>query len=154
MNRLLSFRQAARTVAALIVLRLALPALADNPVPFRGHADVVITGMVPVPPTSVQLTADATGEATHLGRYTRTETVVLKLANGTFAGTVTFTAANGDLLCAAAAGGFISPTTAIGTYTFTGGTGRFRDASGEAAFEAVTFDLIHIAITFEGTIEF
>ena len=47
---------------------------------------------------------------------------------------------------------FISPTVAVGTYTFTGGTGRFKNASGEADFESVTSDGIHFALTFEGTI--
>jgi hypothetical protein len=154
MNRLLSFRQAALAVVALTVLGLALRASASDAVPFRGHAEGVVTDVAPLSPTSVRLTADATGEATHLGRYTRTETVVLDLANGSLAGTVTFTAANGDLLRADAAGGFISPTTAVGTYTFTGGTGRFQNASGMVCFEAVTSDLVHVAITFAGTIEY
>lgn len=157
MNRLLSFRQIALAGVALTFLGIALPASADQPVPFRGYADVVVTEVVPLPPlppTRLQLTADGTGEATHLGRYTRTETVVLNLGNGTLAGTVTFTAANDDLLYADASGYFISPTTAVGTYTFTGGTGRFQNASGVVYFEAVTSDLVNVAVTFAGTIQY
>jgi hypothetical protein len=37
---------------------------------------------------------------------------------------------------------------------FTGGTGRFENASGEADFESVTSDGIHFLLTFEGTIGF
>ena len=154
MNRLLSFRPAALAVAALTVLGLALSASADPSVPFGGQANVVITDVQPVSLGRLRLTASATGQATHLGRFTRTETVVLNLANGTFAGTLVFTAANGDQLYADVAGGFTSPTTAVGTYTFTGGTGRFQNASGGAAFAAVTADGIHFAITFEGAISF
>jgi hypothetical protein len=119
---------------------------------FRGRADAVVTAAVPAP-DGLHLTVTATGQATHLGRFTRHETVILR-ADGTFDATLVFTAANGDQLCATGRGAFTSPTTAEGTYTFTGGTGRFRDASGEAAFEGVTSDGIHIALTFEGTIRF
>jgi hypothetical protein len=80
--------------------------------------------------------------------------VVLDLADGTFAGTRVFIAADGDRLYADVDGAFTSATTAEGTLTFTGGTGRFRNASCEADFEAVTPDGIQIALTFEGTIEF
>ena len=44
MNRLLSFRQLALAVTALTILGLCLSASAAPPVPFRGRADLVITG--------------------------------------------------------------------------------------------------------------
>ncbi len=139
-------------LAAVAYLGLAGTASADDEVPFKGLANAVVTGAVPVA-DGVQLTADATGLATHLGLFTRAEEVVVH-ADGSVAGTVTFVAANGDELYADAAGGFISATTAIGTYTFTGGTGRFAAASGSADWTAVTADSIHIAVTFEGTIDY
>lgn len=71
-------------------------------------------------------------------------------SDGTFEGTVVFTAANGDRLVADLEGGATSPTTQAGAYTFSSGTGRFSDASGEADFQAVTSDGIHVALTFEG----
>jgi hypothetical protein len=95
----------------------------------------------------------ANGEATHLGQFTRNENTIVN-ANGTFSGTLVFTAANGDQLFADLAGGFISPTTAVGTYTFTGGTGRFENASGETDFVGVTFDGVHISLNFEGTVSY
>lgn len=134
------------------VVGLALPVSADNSVPFRGRADAVVTGVEPVP-GGLLLTVAATGEATHLGRFTREERVVLG-ANGTLVGRLVFTAANGDQLFADVAGGFVSPTTAVGTYTFTGGTGRFRNASGGADFVGETTDGVHLALTFEGTLGF
>ncbi len=143
-----------RCLAALIAfVALAIPASAAASLPFWGIADLTITEVVPLGKDSVQLTASATGVATHLGRYTRTETVVLTPSTGVLVGTVVFTAANGDELHADVAGGFTSPTTAEGTYSFTGGTGRFKTASGEASFEAVTTDGVHFAITFEGTLD-
>jgi hypothetical protein len=131
---------------------LSLPATAKDKVPFKGHAEGTVTGAEPVE-DGVLLTVSATGQATHLGRFTRDESVVLH-EDGTLAGTIIFTAANGDQLFADAQGEFISSTTAVGTYTFTGGTGRFTDAFGSASFTGVTLDGIHINVTFHGTIGF
>jgi hypothetical protein len=116
---------------------------------------LVITGVEDLPPASRKITASATGQATHLGRFTRTETLIVNLSEGTFTGTVEFTAANGDQLKADVAGHFTSPTgdRAEGTYVFTGGTGRFQNASGEAAFE-VAPDGMEFDVTFNGTIQY
>jgi len=155
MDLLLSFRQVALAVAALTILGLGLHASAAASVPFQGRADLVITGAEDLTPTSRRLTASATGQATHLGRFTRTETIVVNLANGTFTGTLVFTAANGDRLSADIAGSFTSPAgdSAAGTYMFTGGTGRFQNASGRAEFE-VTADGTGFDVTFKGTIQY
>jgi hypothetical protein len=134
------------------MVALALPAAADEELPFLGWGDEMVTG-VELVPDGIQLTADGAGEATHLGRFTRHAVAVVH-GDGTFMGTVTFIAANGDRLYADIDGAFTSATTIEGTYTFTGGTGRFEDASGDADFEAVTSDGIHIAVTFEGTIQY
>lgn len=136
----------------IAILGIALPVSAGDGIPFKGYAEAAITGVVPVG-DDLHLSVAATGKATHLGNYTRTETVVLH-GDGSFEAEIVFTAANGDELYASAVGGFISPTTALGVATFTGGTGRFADASGGYNFMAVTPDGFHFAITFEGTIEF
>jgi hypothetical protein len=154
MNRFLSLRRISPALVALGLLGLALPAAADDPLPFRGRANEVVTDAQPIADGLLLLTVTATGEATYLGQFTGTETVVLDLANGRFAGTRVFIAANGDRLYAAVQGGFTSATTAEGTFTFTGGTGRFCDASGKADFEVVTPDGIQIALAFTGTIDF
>jgi hypothetical protein len=120
----------------------------------QGSANEIVTSVVPAGLGLLLVTVTATGEATHLGQFTGTETLVLNPADGTFAGTRVFTAANGDQLYANVEGAFTSATTSQGTFTFTGGTGRFTNASGQAAFETVTPDGIHIALTFEGTIEY
>jgi hypothetical protein len=73
---------------------------------------------------------------------------------GLFHGCLTLTAPDGDILTAtydAVAGAYnannFAPAT--GTLTFTGGTGRFRGASGSAAFTAV-FDRFYPASSFAG----
>ena len=150
MNRLLSLRKATLTLAALTALGLALPASAGPPLPFKGYANAVITS----PPTSPVLTASATGEATHLGFFTRTERLLLNPETGAFTGSLVFTASNGDKLCARFAGGFTPLGTAVGKYRFIGGTGRFEKATGEAAFTAVPAGPGRFTITFQGTIQY
>ncbi len=142
-----------RLVAALtIILSLVYPASARDRVPFKGHAEGVVTA-TEIIEDGVLLTIVATGQATHLGRFTRVESVVIH-PDGKLEGKITFTAANGDQLYVAVQGGFISATTAEGTYTFTGGTGRFANASGNASFTGVTPDGIHVSVTFHGAIKF
>ena len=122
---------------------------ADEDRPLRGTATGAITGVVP----PNELIIEATGAATHLGQFTREERLFLN-PDGSFSGTIVFTAANGDELRADFSGAFTSATTAEGTYTFTGGTGRFQDATGGATFEARTPDGVHVEITFEGTVRY
>ena len=155
MNPSISFRQVVVAAASLTILGFSLRATAAVPVPFQGRADLVITGVEDTPPGTRTLTATATGQATHLGRYNRTETVVVNLANGTFTGSLVFTAANGDRLSANITGNFTSPTgdAAVGTYVFTGGSGRFQNATGQAAFEA-TADGMGFKVVFKGTIQY
>jgi hypothetical protein len=117
--------------------------------PFKGLAAGEVTGITPAGAVVIE----STGHATHLGDYTRTESVVFG-PDGAISGTVVFTAANGDQLQASFAGGFISATTAVGTYTFTGGTGRFTDADGTASFTATTPDGVHVGVSFEGSISY
>jgi hypothetical protein len=152
MLRMRACRTASLVVALMVVVGLASPAAADDPLPFRGRAVEVVTSAVPVE-GGILVTTTGAGEATHLGRFTREATVLIH-PDGTFEGTVVFTAANGDQLGADLEGGPTSLTTQAGTYTFSGGTGRFSDATGEADFTAVTSDGIHVALTFEGAIEF
>jgi hypothetical protein len=152
MNRFISVRPTAMALFALGLVGLAFPALADESVPFKGLADVVITSVVPAE-DGLHITTSGSGLATHLGNYTREESIVLH-GDGTIDGSIVFKAADGDLLYVNASGGFTSATTAAGAYTITGGTGRFADASGEATWFGVTSDGAHFALTFEGTIEY
>jgi hypothetical protein len=120
--------------------------------PFKGHAEGEVTGVSP----EGELIVESTGTATHLGKFTRTESVFVDGFD--ISGTIVFTAANGDQLWAGFAGEFTSPTTAEGTYTSVGGTGRFEDATGTAGFEVTTATtpdgVTHVVVTFEGKISY
>jgi hypothetical protein len=152
MNSSAARRQAA-AVVVVAILALVRPAAADATLPFRGAAQGTVTGIEPVE-GGLHLTASATGQATYLGNFARQESIVLNPLTGAFEGTLVFVAADGDRLYAYVEGGFMSATTAVGTYTFAGGTGRFRNASGEVNFVAFTPDLISLTVTFEGHINY
>jgi hypothetical protein len=122
------------------------PATAAAPVsrPLIGRCETVITA-VPVSPTQVRHLDTGTCWLTHLGRTTVFLSLIIDLANGTLVSEVlTYTAANGDVLRATIVGTFTvtGPTTVVfsGSQTFTGGTGRFAQATGSAPFEG-TADL-------------
>jgi hypothetical protein len=138
----------------LVLLVIGLPAhlhadQGGSDRPFDGQSAGVVTGIAP----SGAIEVESTGNATHLGDFTKTESVLFG-PGGTFSGTVVFTAANGDQLWADFSGSITSPTTLEGTYTFLGGTGRFSDATGTASFEASTPDGLHLAVSFEGSISY
>ena len=66
-----------------------------------------------------------------------------------------FTAANGDQLFMDVIGLPTTTASISGTYAFTGGTGRFRNASGGADFVGVIArDGIDFTVAFEGTIQY
>jgi hypothetical protein len=134
------------------ILGHASPASADDQLPFQGRANETVIGF-DITPDGVLVTAIGEGQATYLGQFTRLATVLVHF-DGTVEGTVVFTAANQDQLFADIEGVPTSLTTTTGSYTFTGGTGRFVHASGEAVFEAATSDRIHVTITFEGAIQY
>jgi len=119
---------------------------------FKGDAEGAVTGVSP----EGALIIESTGTATHLGKFTRTEYIFVDGFD--ISGMIVFTAANDDQFWVTFAGGFTSPTTAEGTYTFVGGTGRFAGATGTADFEATTATtpdgVTHAAITFDGTISY
>ena len=136
----------------LVVLAVIGQAAGLKEVPMRGSGSGVITGATPGP-TGVAITANGEGEATHLGKFTREESILLNPAAGTFTGTIVFTAADGSELYCDLAGAFTGAGTASGTYTFTGGTGRFDDASGVAYFSIVQSDPANFTFEFAGAID-
>jgi len=141
-------RKAMSIVARLITLAatflsvalLAVPAAAAEVVPitlkYAGTFEVTLDdpncedGEVPITDT-------LTGTGSHLGRLTATYPHCVDFVAGTFSGTATFTAANGDQLLVLLEGkaGEYPACTPICAVTFTGtitsgGTGRFVDADG------------------------
>src|SRR4051812_15027592 len=134
---------------ALALTGLVAPATAADR-PFKGQASGAIVALDPSTGAGVAL---YTGQATHLGRFTRTESFALD-SLGVIPGTIVFTAANGDQLHVVLDGQFTSPTTAEGTYEFNGGTGRFRDAAGTADFRAVLGPQGQVEGDFAGSIQY
>ena len=158
-----SWRTASLVMALSAIVGLALPAFGNDWRPFSGHVDETLTGAPPVDDdclSSCQVTAVGAGRATHLGRFTRLSCVVVH-EDGSPEGITEFIAANGDKLCAEVKGDppILGPTglSVRGTYTFTGGTGRFSDVSGGTYFVGViTSDDsgTHITVDFGGIIQY
>ena len=97
------------------------------------------------------ITAVGEGVATQLGKFTREETVNVN-PDGTVNGSIVFTAADGSQLYCEFAGAFTSATTVAGTYSFTGGTGRFDGATGLAFFDIALGEAGSFSFAFAGTI--
>ena len=122
-------------------------------VPIRGAGAGQITGVAPGPNGTFDLTAVGSGTATHLGKFTRSENISFDPVAGTLSGSITFVSADGEELSASFTAAFISANEAVGTYVFTGGTGRFTDASGSAPFSVVQSDPANFTFAFAGTID-
>jgi hypothetical protein len=138
----------------LAAVALAFPAhstCATDQVPFQGSAEGAIVSAAPGP-GGVELAVEAEGTATQLGQFFREETILFNPATGALTGLIVFTAANGDQLFGTVDGGFVSPTNATGSYSFTGGTGRFENASGEADFSLSSPDGVHFTVEFNGSL--
>ena len=94
---------------------------------------------------------DATGNATHLGRFT--EAADFTVTGLTAAGTTTWTAADGDQFSTSfTAHAVVVPPilTATETHTITGGTGRFANISG--SFTVVRTRGLSMPYNISGTI--
>jgi hypothetical protein len=137
---------------AMVLFSMIGQAAALKDVPMRGSGSGVITGATPGP-TGLEITAIGGGVATHLGKFTREESILLDPATGSVTGTIIFTSADGSELHCSIAGGFTGPTTAAGTYTFTGGTGRFSNTTGGAYFSLSQSNPANFTFEFAGTIE-
>ena len=124
---------------AILVVGTTLAASARKQLPFKGSFQAVETHQPNLP--TVFVTATGSGEATQLGRYTVSYQVAVNVQTGVGTGlSAEFVAANGDSLFAEGSGQ-ATPTETPGvmsiveTYTITGGTGRFADASGTFTVE-------------------
>ena len=139
-----SFSLATRVAfTVLVALGLAGPALAGESLPFKGRLDGVHVSRTPLDPPRFFDVFEATGQATHLGRFELViETVVdFGTRPPTGAGTVTLIAANGDILVADITG--FSALVAPGLVLITEhavidpdrSTGRFAGATGTFTIE-------------------
>ena len=130
---------------------------APQEVPFKGTLDgtVVVT---PVAPPFFNVVITASGEATHLGRFSLVVPHLVNFATAVGEGDFTFTAGNGDVLTAhfTGAADTSTPVFAIVEHaTITGGTGRFANATGSFTAQRSYDPAAQTTTgTFEGTIVF
>lgn len=105
------------------------------------------------------ITASASGQATHLGAFTLHDTSTVVAAEGAIRyieGEAHLEAANGDLLCASFTGTVdLATFTATVTFEWTGGTGRFADATGTTVWQVTLnpADLSYTAVA-DGVINY
>jgi len=125
--------------ATLTLLTLVRPALADDAVSFKGKEAFVSNSPVSFSfPLAVNETV-AKGTLTHFGRYTLTGTTVINVLLASATATSTMTFVNGDQLFLTMTGHAVQPLSlqeTVGTYTVTGGTGRFEGVTGGWSFVA------------------
>jgi hypothetical protein len=153
------------TAAMILTAALALPAAAQNLVPFKGAIQGNDTdGMLNFPVLPVTTTGAGTG--THLGDFSFTQQSAINVVTGTATGSTHWIAANGDTIdttFTASGGPTDAPPVCLGLsdgffrvteiHTITGGTGRFAGAQGtfrvERQASPVTFKTCG---SFQGTI--
>jgi hypothetical protein len=146
-------------VVLLTLCGLAAPAAAANQVPFTATGTAVITGVTHLPGGMTQLDCSVSGTATHLGNTTGPLTRIQD-HQGNFVSTAVFVGANGtDSVFLTINGNFESPhgnkcvLTSTGTYTVTGGTGAFFNATGSGTITTVIDQCAGTATgTYTGTI--
>jgi hypothetical protein len=124
-------------LAGLVLAALAIPASAGDQVPFVGTVSGQVVLVTPQDSEHLLFDVDVVGHATHLGRFTGKAQVVQNVVDGSYVGSYTWTAANGDTIFGTFSGQLI-PTGTPGVFDnfehsiVTGGTGRFEGATGNS----------------------
>jgi hypothetical protein len=144
-------------VAAFILLFVA-PVRASEQVPFYGTFSGQVTSVTPISPDVLLFEVAVSGIATHLGRFTGDAQIQQNVTNGSYTGTFTWIAANGDTISGTFEGQLIPTSTPgvfenVETIDVNGGTGRFASANGIATaggqLDQITLSFV---FPFEGTI--
>ena len=142
--------------AMILMAALAIPAAAQNQVPFKGTIQGQDTDKGFTSPGMFLVETNGTGIGTLLGKFTFTLETTIDVANLTDTGSAHFKAANGDTIDATFTSAMpteLTPTPDGVVFsikevdTITGGTGRFSGAQG-----SFTVHRTHIvALSADGT---
>jgi hypothetical protein len=126
----------APTADSLYAPALARVAASPTSRPLSGRCETSFDPLPFPPPPVLRQVDTGTCQLAHLGRTTMHSVQDIDLATGTQTSvSLTFTAANGDVLRARNVGTSVPSGPGVrfqGTTTFFGGTGRFANATGEA----------------------
>jgi hypothetical protein len=143
--------------AMILTAALAVPAAAQQQVPFKGTLQGHDTDSNFSPPY-VTVTTSGMGIGTHVGQFSFTLVNTVNLGNSTETGTAYLIAANGDSINATIMGS-AEPTanpdviSITEIYTITGGTGRFAGAQGSFTAERLANMVTFLTSgSFHGTI--
>jgi hypothetical protein len=143
--------------AMILTAALAMTAVAQNQVPFKGamqgnDKDTAFTD------TTVTVLTVGTGVGTHVGQFSFTQQITVNFADGTDTGSAHWIAANGDSFDTTIAGSG-EPTDTPGVisiteiHTITGGTGRFAGAQGSFTMERMASGITFLTSgSFHGTV--
>jgi hypothetical protein len=132
----------AASLALVVCLTLASTVTAGDLVPMHGQGSITVTGQTIDPATgNVFLTTEVAGEVSHLGHTTGTGVQTLFAPDYSFVVfDATLVAADGDELFVVFEGSFVdSSGDSMGTFTITGGTGRFNGAEGDGTFQSFNY---------------
>jgi hypothetical protein len=134
--------------------------------PFKGRIEGTFINTPTENPAVFFGGASATGLATHVGSFTKVTSDLLNIVTGAVDGSFTISSADGEFLTGVYSG-FVTPGEIPGTFSwvlharYTGGTGRFVNATGNFVFIAegqyvIADGNLHGAYTetFEGVIDY
>lgn len=146
---------------ALVVLTfscLSIPAAAGDQVPFFGMVTGQVISVTPQDAQHLLFVVAVSGHATHLGRFTGEAEVLQNVVDGSYTGSYTWIAANGDTISGTFEGQLIPSETPgisdnLETSIVTEGTGRFEGATGSATFGGqLNTNTLSFVYPFQGTI--
>lgn len=147
MKTITKFRISLPMAALILTAAVAMPAAAQNQVPFKGALQGTDKdGALNFP--ILQVFTNGAGTGTHLGEFSYSQENAVNVTNGTGTGSIHWIAANGDTIdttFTAVGGPTDAPPLCPGLgdtflrimemHTITGGTGRFAGAKGSFIVE-------------------